>query len=470
MKKFTLFLSILFVMNIGLGQQAVLKKGTVLNGLRINDSIPDTYSLYLPTQFNTQKNWPLLLVLYFDVDEKETTPVFANASEKEGFVLTTLHISDTVSLSNNMIKTSKVLEKVTRMLPINKGRVYTAGIEVSGRYASLTPFFIRGIQGVVTVNASISNTELLNVKQPIHFIGIVDKNNYNYTTTLTNKKVLDRLRFPNQILLIEDGGKESMTNDLRKAMQFFNLRAMAKGWVKKDTNYLNMSYKEDIDKVELLKNKGKLLPAEQYLSQMFSVYGAHKNLDSLRQVQKELRRNSTFKSIRRSENATFLKESLMKEDYMFYLEEDVLTHNFNNLGWWNYQMTELQKFISGPNVHEKRMGNRLLGFVNALVEDNIDLVESDDLIDEDSLAFLFMLKTLTDPKDFDYYLKIISLSAKNEDFGTSLFYLEEALKKDFKDVKKLYSLENTALLRINPEFNKLVDKYLDKARYDINEE
>jgi hypothetical protein len=31
-------------------------------------------------------------------------------------------------------------------------------------------------------------------------------------------------------------------------------------------------------------------------------------------------------------------------------------------------------------------------------------------------------------------------------------------------------LDNTALFRITPEFNALVDKYLKKARYDIIEE
>ena len=133
-------------------------------------------------------------------------------------------------------------------------------------------------------------------------------------------------------------------------------------------------------------------------------------------------------------------------------------------------MTEIDKFVNGTNVHEKKMGNRLSGYVNALVEDNIDMVKSEELIDEDALAFLYMLKTISEPQNFDFYLKLISLSAKNEDYGTALFYLEEAFKKGFKDKDKLYGLKDTALLRINPEFNKLVFKYLKDARYEIIEE
>ena len=45
--------------------------------------------------------------------------------------------------------------------------------------------------------------------------------------------------------------------------------------------------------------------------------------------------------------------------------------------------------------------------------------------------------------------------------------LQHLLKKGFKDKEKLYNLEHTALFRITPEFNEMVSKYLDDARYDI---
>jgi hypothetical protein len=171
--------------------------------------------------------------------------------------------------------------------------------------------------------------------------------------------------------------------------------------------------------------------------------------------------------LKRAENAAFLQESMLKEDYQYYMEEDVFTYNFNNLGWWNHQMGVIDKFISSSKPFEKQMGHRLKGFVNVLAEDNIKIVLSEEVVDEDALAFLYMLKTILEPDNYEFYFKTISLSAKNDDFGTSLFYLEELLKKGFKDKEKLYGLENTALFRITPEFNEVVSKYLEDARYDI---
>ena len=116
------------------------------------------------------------------------------------------------------------------------------------------------------------------------------------------------------------------------------------------------------------------------------------------------------------------------------------------------------------------MGRRLNGYVNALIEDNIDLVSSQKVVDEEALVFLYMLKTIIVPDTFENYFKVASIASKNEDFGTALFYLEEALKKGFQSKEELYQIPNTALLRITPEFNDLIKKYFKDARYKINDQ
>ncbi|PRX54036.1 alpha/beta hydrolase [Flagellimonas meridianipacifica] len=468
-KNLPLLLTCLFIQMVA-GQQLVLKKSKIIDSLKINDSIPDTYSLYLPQKFDATKNWPLLLVIDLEKKEKQVATWFAQAAEKEGYVIAAVRIEDSLSLTKNMVKTGQVLERVSQILPIHKSRIYVAGNGSGARYASLTPLFLNLVNGVVSIGSSVSNTDVLNLKRPFHFIGIIGKNDYAYTDLLSTEKVLTRLKFPNQVLVYKENKRLPDNALVEKALQIFTLRAMGNKIVPKDSSYIEKAYNEDVQKVNALRSQQNMLLAEQYLGEMLSIYGMHKNLDSLRLILKEVRKNKMFKAMRRTENSTFFKESLLKDEYVFDMEEDVQTHNFNNLGWWKYQMEELDKFISKGSIYERQMGNRLKGFVNALAEDNIELVKSDKTIDEDALAFLFMLKTITEPDNFDFYMKIISLSAKNEDFGTSLFYLEEALKTGFKDTEKLYSLENTALLRINPKFNALVSKYLKDARYRIIEE
>lgn len=468
MKKTCLFplLTIFCTLSV-FSQQMVLKKGEIIENLSVTDSTENTYSIYIPKKFSMDKKWPLLMVFDTDGKDKSALSMFVIAAENEGYVLAAPKLADSVSLSKNMVLTSKTIERVTNLLPIQGDRIYAAGEDTGGQFASLVPILIKGVNGAMSIGASLANRELINMKESFHFVGIVSKENYNYPFMLTDVKLLDRYKFPNQVLLYDGNGEWPGVSYIEKGMQLFTLDAMGRQWIPRDSIYIERAYQEDLAKVNQLKSIGDLLWSEQYITEMMSMYGAFKNMDSLRSVQRDLRRNKAFKVLKRAENAAFLQESMLKEDYQYYMEEDVYTYNFNNLGWWNHQMGVIDKFISSSKPFEKQMGHRLKGFVNVLAEDNIKIVLSEEVVDEDALAFLYMLKTILEPDNYEFYFKTISLSAKNDDFGTSLFYLEELLKKGFKDKEKLYGLENTALFRITPEFNEVVSKYLEDARYDI---
>ena len=188
-----------------------------------------------------------------------------------------------------------------------------------------------------------------------------------------------------------------------------------------------------------------------------------------KELLKKIRTSTLYKLNKIQRNQARFEEQLLRQDVYFFLEDDASQAYFDNLGWWNYQMTELNKFIYGDSKSEQQMGKRLYNYVNALIEDYEADIRKESITDDEALILLSMLKTIAAPKNYKYYLNVISLSSKYEDYGTALFYLEEALKNGFKDEDELIALEDTALLRITPEYNKLIQKYLKKARYKVTD-
>lgn len=448
-------------------QQVVLKKGEIMDSLPLRDTIQNGFSLYLPGSFAVDDKWPLLLVLDLKGRARQTLSMFVQAAEKQGYVLMFPRISDSLSVTENMVKIGESLEQVLDLLPIQGDRIYTAGEGVSGRFSSLLPTFFKEVHGVVSIGASMANMEVLDAKRPFHFIGIIDRDDHNYPNLLMDANLLNSMGFPNQILLHEGTGDWPAASYIEKALQLFDLSAMGRNRIPNDPSLVARAYDEDLDKLNRLKGRGDLLWVDQYMGEMLSIYQVHRDMDSLRKAKRDLGRDKQFKAMERNRDAALAKESLIRQEYRYAMEEDVQAHNFNNLGWWNHQKEQIGNYISGTDPYERQMGNRLMGFVNALAEDHIDLVQNNVAINQDALAFLYMTKTILEPDNFEYYLKTIALSAQNEDYGTALFYLEEALKRGFGDQERLYNLEGTALLRITPEFNKLVSKYLDGARYEI---
>ncbi len=452
-------------------QQMTLKKGMVIDSLpvSVSDTISETFSLYLPKTFEVSKAWPVLFVFDMKGHGKQALNMMSLAAEQQGYILAASNnVRDTLPIAENIIIANRMLNAVVGFLPIHKNRIYCGGFSGGGRFSSLIPTFIKGIQGVVTCGASVANTQVLTSKNPFHYIGIVGNEDYNYPEMLGVEEILNRMKFPNQLLVFEGGHQWPDTDQLAHALEIFSLSAMAKGRIPKDQAFVDAQYDEDLTQVNIFFTEQKPLLANNLLDEMLEIYRPFRNTDSIKDSQKTLKRSRLFKTRNREQSEVFYKEGLIKEDYVYYLEEDILTYNYKNLGWWKYQMEELQKFLKSPNELQQQMGKRLKGYVNALVADNIDIVQGGDPVDEEALNFLWMLKTLIDPKDYESYLSIISYNAKINDTGTSLFYLEELLKNGYTDKNKLYNLEDTAFLRITPEFNEIVAKYLKDARYGLD--
>ena len=467
MKKTLLFLFLSFSVALT-AQQITLKKGIIIDNIPVKDSLAESFALYLPTSFDITKKWPIVFVYDMQGRGKQVISMFRQAAEKQGYILAASNnVNDSLTLSKNVLISSRMFNAAYSIIPIKKDRSYTAGFAAGARMASLVPTFVKEIQGVIACGSPVANEEVLSIKNRFHFIGVVGSEDYNYPAMLNSQKVLNKLKFPNQLLVFEGGQEWPESGYLSKAMEIFTLAAMAKGIESKDDTLINSSYQKNLGEVSTLLSEKKPLLANKLLVEMTSIYRNYKNIDSLRENSKTLRKTKLYKAQNRGQNAAFLKEEFIKDEYTYLLEEDVFTYNYNNLGWWKYQMDELAKYEKGVSFFEKQMGRRLKGYVNALIADNIDVIKASTPVDEEALTFLWMVNTITDASNSKPYLKVISNSSRVEDYGTALFYLEELLKNGYTDKKELYSLEHTAILRLTPEFNELVAKYLKEARYDI---
>ncbi|VXB90349.1 alpha/beta hydrolase [Maribacter litoralis] len=451
-------------------QELRLLRGAISENIIVNDTVNETYSLYLPTKFEVNKVWPVAFVMDLKGKGKAAMSMLVNAAEQEGYVLASSdNMSDSLSISENVLIANRMFNSVFSTIPTEKNRAYTVGFGSGAMFASILPTFIGKLDGVISIGAAIGHVEILNPKKPFQFVGLVNRSDYNFTEMNNSKDLLNKLKFPNE-LIVFDGERLLPESDLIvNAFRMLTLTSMAKGHIVKNDSLVTSSYNRFLTLANNHLNDQKPLLARYQLLDMEKIFNPFMELDSLKATQKTLKRSTVYRQANRSQNSYFLKESFTKEDYSYYLEEDVISYNYANLGWWNFQMQELDKLDKSANLYERQMSSRLRGYINALVSDNIDFVSAQENVDFEALNLLYMMKTITSPKEFDAYLKVISISSKMEDYGTALFYLEELLKNGYTDKNSLYSLEHTALFRIMPEFNEMVEKYLKSARYDVIE-
>jgi hypothetical protein len=167
------------------------------------------------------------------------------------------------------------------------------------------------------------------------------------------------------------------------------------------------------------------------------------------------------------------------EYYQYMLLEDLDTRNFENLGWWQYQYNYYNSVIeSAPeNLSAKalivdRFAKNVIVLMVSMLRRVYDIEANRPAAIRDipAVVFLLMLRTIVHPEDYVAYLAVISYSSKMEDYGTALFYVEALLENGYTDLDTLGALPETGLLRIMPEYQALLEVYLNKGLYGIREE
>jgi len=359
MKNFLLLLLFSFSL-FATAQQITLKKGAIMDGIKVNDTISETFAVYLPKTFEMEKKWPVLFVYDTKGRGKQAISMFKEAAEQQGYILAASNsVNDSLSLSQNILVSSRMFNTLFSMVPIQKNRVYTGGFSDGARLASLVPTFVRQVKGVISCSSPVANREVLSSRNPFHFIGIVGVEDFNYITMLGTEKVLDKLKFPNNLLVFQGGQEWPKTSYITRAFEILTLASMAKGTLPKDEDFIEKTYRNNLGGVSELVTANKPLMADKLLEEMADVYRAFRNVDSLKSSSKTLRKTKQFRSGKRAQNSIFFKESFIKEDYVYYLEEDVITYNYNNLGWWKYQMEKLQDYEKDPDIYEKQWTRKL---------------------------------------------------------------------------------------------------------------
>jgi len=460
----------IFLVQFANAQDLRLKKGMITDIEIQKDSVSQMVSLYLPDSFELQGKWPLLIICDMDGKAKQSLSLFKQASENHGYLLAAPQgLSDTLSIGNNMALVQRTMIELNEILPLHKERTYTAGFNNGGRFANLIPVFINNISGVISIGSTLANTEVLTQNNPFHFIGIVGTSDFNYVRLLEEEQVLNKLKFQNNLLVYDGDSQLPKSTYLERAINLFDVSSMAKGVMAKNDSLIMQWYQNELAEINKYKASGNLMLADRSFRETITAFRPLFDVDSLRKEQRDLKRSKLYRSQKRTRTATLFNERLKRDEYDYYMEDDIITYNYKNLGWWKYQIAQLNNKIKGNDKAQQRMARRLKAYINALIDDNIILVKADEVVDEEALVLLHMMKTITQPENAANYLNVISIASKNLDYGTALFYTEELLKTGYKDKGSLYDIEHTNLFKITPEFNGLIEKYLGDPRYKVPE-
>lgn len=467
MKKLILVL-VLFSLQAGFSQELTLRKGVVIDTLSINDSIAETYSIYLPTSFTPDRTWPVIFVFDTNGRGSRATQLFRQAAEEQGYIIAASNsINEKETLLNNVKIATRLMNTVFNYFPIDNNMVYTSGFAEGARVASVMPTVFPVVKGVMAIGDAWVNVDYINSQAKFYFLGMAGYRDHKFNAVEETAQFLNRAKLQSEFYPYDGGGEWPPAEVLNNAIGTLTLEAMAKGHRPKDLAIVDSLFQAELETAEGLRRGMQFYKANELLEIMDRKYALYGKSSMLKEKMKELRKERLYKNQYRDFTNAAAKEADLLERYYYFFNEDVSSANFENLGWWSQQMKELQDLQAGNNIAEAEMAHRLEGQLRDLAKNAfLDLQEANAAIDP--MVFTAILQTIFDKQDPEGYRNIISLSAQDGDYYTALLYLEDLLKTGYDDMESLYEIPGTLDIKLSPEYNSLVKQYLGSSKYYNN--
>ena len=467
MLRYISFFLLLFTLN-GAAQKLTLKKGIVVDSLKVNDSISETFSLFLPKSYSNDTIWPVVFVFEPQGRGKAAAQLFSHGAEEQGYIIiASNNIVAKDSLLKNLEVANRMMITAFNFFPLDQNRIYTAGYAEGAEVASAIPAVVSNVQGVMAAGGSWLNPDLLKKENRFSFIGISGYNDFRIYNLEQAVEFFRRNNYSASLYTFNGFHEWPGSQLISRALGSFTLQAMEMGLKPENSELVETLYQVELEEAERLRRTMQFYKSYEMLEFMEDKYAPYNKKDELKNLQKDLRRNSLYRQQKREYNNALILENLKKEEYSYYFEEDVALANFENIPWWSQQLVELKKYQDGKNMAEAEMAYRLQGFL-ASFANNYYASLSQSGASIDPLIFTAVLQTIFDKQNPEGYKNIISLSARDGDYEMAMLYLEDLLKTGYKDIEALYNIPGTLDLKLSPEYNSLIKKYLGESKfYDL---
>ncbi|WP_031426130.1 hypothetical protein [Flavimarina sp. Hel_I_48] len=461
---------LLLLFSLGIGQASVaqalkLTKGVVNENISINDSIKETFALYVPKDFDPNTNYKTLFLLDPDGNGARASKLFISDMAGDDFIIASNEWKLGEDLELNVANAAAMVQRVASNIRMNSSHIYAAGLKQGATTASALSYVLSGFAGILAIDDIFYRNELRKgPEQPI-FMGLVGDASANYYKMYGIFDALKAKNKANSLFEYEGEGEWPQSSYLSAMFGTLYFRAAERAGEELNDTLVRRHFVRDSITAEMLARKQEFLVAYDFIDALKDKYRGKIKLKPLRQQIRKVRGERGYAAARRRENRNSEDELFLKEDLNYFLEQDIATASFENLGYWDERIQELDTAAGNTaKPYEQKVARRMLGLLDSSLE-AYDAAFASGAFNLEQVIFYNVLKTVIDRKDYEAYKKVISLTAKDNDDKTAYFYLDKMLKNGYKDYEALYEIPDTEVLHISEEFNKIVEEYFGKSKF-----
>lgn len=385
-------------------------KGEVIETVIEKLDADQSYSLFLPSNYSTDKTFPVIYI--FDAHGAGKLPVtmYKDLAEKYGYIL----VGSNNSKNGNTWEQSvtifdKLYADTKNRLAINSQRIYLMGFSGGARVANAITIFNGNVAGVICQGAVAPAKNSENPRNNYTHISIAGTDDMNYNELVRYHMIDLAGHNLKNAMITFDGKHEWCPSDvMNEAFLWLELGEMRRNLKNKNEELIKTNFTPQIDALKKLMEEKKYLEAYKLCKKTINFYDGLTDLSTFFAAYKELQTKKELDIALQNEEKMLQDEEKLKQQYMQYMQS-------KDGAWWSREIASLNaKTKNGKSPEEKHMYKRILGYLSLVCYSQTNgFILQNNLMAAEYFARLYVLVDPTN-SEADYFMATINAKRNNK--------------------------------------------------------
>jgi predicted esterase len=289
------------------GFQGQPARGVLVEHVSCPSDTTQTYTLYLPSTYQTSRRWPLLLVFDPGARAARAAEVFREAAERFGWIVAASENSRNGPWEPTLRAVNAMWQALLGGYAVDQHRVYTAGHSGGATVAWLVAQQTGQIAGVIASGQPNPESQIAKGRQFAWF-GSAGHSDFNFLQVKNIDAGLDDAKATHRVEFF-DGGHQWPPSDIAvRALGWMEVVAMRDGRRPRDLDFAKTILAEDMSRARALEQRGLLTEARRSYRTIVTTYTGLLDVTDVDRRLHAIEADNKFKDARKLEERADRRE------------------------------------------------------------------------------------------------------------------------------------------------------------------
>lgn len=439
------------------------KKGVVIKKVICQQDSNQSYALYLPSYYSSEKKWPILYA--FEPGARGTIPVnlYKNAAETYGYIIVCSNNSQNGPRHLIIEAMKSVWKDTQKRFSLDRQRIFATGFSGGARISSFFAEIINNpVCGIIACGAGLS--PLITAEQIKHslYYGIYGVADFNFLEMKELEHRMNELGITNRFVLF-NGHHQWPSEDLcYQAIEWMEIQLMKKGIKKVNDHLIRKVYQKELNQALKWEKAGNIPFAINNYRSMIEVFGEWMGVADIEKKMVRLIKSKGYKSFLKDEEQRQQKEKAHVNKFIgifaYIKKKNPSLSELNNI-LKGLQISALQKQARKiDDIYKQGLNRRLLDILAFKASQ-----EASSYMGQREYVKSIIFNEISAAagkynENYGYYLYNLSCSyALNRNKKKALYYLQAAIDNGFTYSSYIEDDKNLEYIKNDSKYKKMIE-------------